>query len=171
MNDSQAIHDGGAVNKKFTNRLRFKIKWDDPYEVSLDRIMSHTTRSECGKKKRINYLNRITVFRRDNGRCQYCGREVLLDLVDSDEEQDAVAAVDHVVAKYNGGSDDLDNLKLCCGSCNSSKGYRDIEDFRASRMRQIGASFTDAQREYWLEEKVVLPVAEPFLFWFERRAQ
>jgi hypothetical protein len=54
---------------------------------------------------------RFQVFKRDNFRCQYCGRsssEVILEL-------------DHVVPKSKGGIDDFDNYITSCRACNIGK--------------------------------------------------
>lgn len=40
---------------------------------------------------------------------------------------------DHVVARHHGGSNDLDNLVLSCGTCNASKGTRSLLAFLARR--------------------------------------
>jgi hypothetical protein len=52
---------------------------------------------------------RIKVFRRDRGRCRYCGGQDNL-------------AVDHVVPVALGGSNRMRNLVVCCEGCNSRKG-------------------------------------------------
>lgn len=47
-------------------------------------------------------------------RCEYCHEpERLYDLV---------YVVDHIIARQHKGTTTLDNLALCCGRCNSSKG-------------------------------------------------
>ena len=43
------------------------------------------------------------------GRCQYC-------------RADGANHIEHIVARVNGGTSDLDNLTLGCGSCNMAKG-------------------------------------------------
>lgn len=39
--------------------------------------------------------------------------------------------VDHKLCKAKGGTNDLDNLVLCCGLCNYSKATRDYDEFVA----------------------------------------
>ncbi len=41
-----------------------------------------------------------------------------------------ISTVDHVVPKSKGGSDDLDNLVLCCKSCNSKKQDLSVHEFK-----------------------------------------
>ena len=56
-------------------------------------------------------------------------------------------AVDHVVPRAAGGSNELDNLQLLCGHCNSIKGDRDMDYLRArlaelerERLATLGAA-------------------------------
>ena len=56
--------------------------------------------------------NKRHLFGEQSGRCAACGFE-------SPYRQ---LAVDHIVSQKNGGSGDLENLQLLCGSCNSTKG-------------------------------------------------
>lgn len=53
---------------------------------------------------------RTLVLQRDNHTCVYCGREA--------------TQADHVVAKANGGKDELANLVAACAPCNNSKGSK-----------------------------------------------
>jgi len=59
---------------------------------------------------------RQTVINRD-GCCQRCGTEDNL-------------TVDHIVPRKLGGDDNLNNLEVLCGSCNSSKGGRFFDTAR-----------------------------------------
>lgn len=43
---------------------------------------------------------------------------------------------DHIVAKSKGGNDDDANLQWLCATCNSSKGDRDDQEFRAALRHQ-----------------------------------
>lgn len=52
--------------------------------------------------------------------CPYCG--------------DDVAAIDHITATANGGSDDWPNLSGICRSCNSAKGTKSMLAFMAWRL-------------------------------------
>jgi 5-methylcytosine-specific restriction endonuclease McrA len=54
-------------------------------------------------------LSRQNIFRRDNNRCQYCGRAEDLTL-------------DHVLPKSRGGKSSWDNLTTACRRCNAKKG-------------------------------------------------
>jgi 5-methylcytosine-specific restriction endonuclease McrA len=54
-------------------------------------------------------LSRQNIFKRDNGRCQYCFTSEELTL-------------DHVMPKSRGGKSTWDNLITACKKCNSKKG-------------------------------------------------
>ena len=58
---------------------------------------------------------RIRVLKRDNYTCFYCNGEA--------------TQVDHVVARANGGTHDMENLVACCRPCNIRKGSRSIASF------------------------------------------
>ncbi len=59
------------------------------------------------------------VQRRDDYRCQYCGKDGLASL---DNWHDCT--IDHFVPKKHGGTDDESNLVTCCSYCNAIKGAR-----------------------------------------------
>ena len=42
--------------------------------------------------------------------------------------------IDHIVPRFTGGTDHLDNLWLLCGACNSSKGDEDPGEFLRERV-------------------------------------
>lgn len=54
---------------------------------------------------------RQAVLRRDHHRCVWCGGQENL-------------AVDHIIPRAKGGTNDPRNLQTLCRSCNSSKGHR-----------------------------------------------
>lgn len=64
--------------------------------------------------KRI-MLTRKNVLRRDNNRCQYCGRT------------DLPLTIDHIVPRSQGGGDTWDNLVTACTKCNNKKANRTPE--------------------------------------------
>ena len=60
-------------------------------------------------RKRV-MLSRKNIIKRDNHRCQYCGRLA------------APMTVDHVTPKKHGGQDVWENLVCACIDCNNKKG-------------------------------------------------
>lgn len=67
-------------------------------------------------RKRLREL----VYQKYDGHCAYCGRELAMKDMQ----------VDHIVSRYNNGTDDLDNLNPACRMCNFRKGVYTIEQFR-----------------------------------------
>jgi hypothetical protein len=62
----------------------------------------------------VNQRLRQQIRLRAKERCEYC-------LYPQDET--AIShQIDHVIAKQHGGTDDMDNLCLCCAICNRYKG-------------------------------------------------
>ena len=62
----------------------------------------------------LSKKTRFEVFKRGLFTCQYCGRR----------PPDVVLEVDHIIAKANGGSDEMDNLTTSCFDCNRGKSAR-----------------------------------------------
>lgn len=63
-------------------------------------------------KKNSVRFSRKNVWIRDEGRCQYCNREVTLKNF----------TIDHVIPRTLGGTTTWNNVVTCCGPCNQRKG-------------------------------------------------
>jgi len=61
-------------------------------------------------------LSRKNILRRDDHRCQYCGKKTT-DLT-----------IDHIIPKSRGGGDTWENLVTACVRCNNRKGNRTPEE-------------------------------------------
>jgi len=72
--------------------------------------------------KWIRRNKRLAIYRRDDNRCIYCGRDLATE----------VATLDHVLACELGGTNHESNLVTCCLSCNSSKRALPLSDFLAT---------------------------------------
>ena len=59
-------------------------------------------------------FNRINIFRRDGGMCQYCLKKF----------SRAELTIDHVIPRTQGGKSTWDNVVCCCIDCNRKKGGR-----------------------------------------------
>jgi len=69
-------------------------------------------------------LSRKNILRRDNYKCQYCGRS------------DLPLTIDHVVPKSRGGQDLWENLVAACIKCNNKKGDRTLEEANMKLIRK-----------------------------------
>jgi 5-methylcytosine-specific restriction endonuclease McrA len=67
-----------------------------------------------GFHKKQPKFNRINIFRRDGGICQYCSGQFPRDEL----------TIDHVVPRSKGGKSTWDNVVCCCAKCNRKKGGR-----------------------------------------------
>lgn len=77
---------------------------------------------------RVHYkrvmLSRKNILRRDNHKCQYCGRS------------DLPLTIDHVIPKSKGGQDTWENLVAACIKCNNKKGDRTLEEANMKLIRK-----------------------------------
>ncbi len=65
-------------------------------------------------------FTRFNIFRRDSGKCQYCGKHF----------SKTELTIDHVIPRAHGGESRWDNVVCSCGSCNRRKGGRTPEQAR-----------------------------------------
>lgn len=86
-------------------------------DVLLERAKPHTPFWGARKQnpEPRNLSRRFRIFKRDNYRCQICGRSA---------QDGATLEVDHRVPRAKGGTDDSENLWTLCFDCN--RGKRDI---------------------------------------------
>ena len=80
----------------------------------------------------------IALAERDGDRCWYCG----CAFEDELERASRALTIDHVEPVAGGGGSSLENLRLCCRTCNRRKGHLGAEayegsDLLAQRRREI----------------------------------
>ena len=73
-------------------------------------------------QKRV-LLSRKNIIKRDEHRCQYCGK------------MDGSMTVDHIIPKIYGGKDSWENLVCACIKCNNLKGGRTLEQAKMRFLR------------------------------------
>ena len=73
--------------------------------------------SERTPQWRISSAKRFAIYARDGHACVYCGAADRLSL-------------DHVIPRSKGGEDTPENLVTACQPCNSSKGDRDLTEWK-----------------------------------------
>lgn len=91
-----------------SEEVRATIQW---MLREAERRESYAFRREEANLHIANPSVRKRIFKRDGHRCLHCGKTERL-------------SVDHVVAVYNGGGNEDENLQTLCRSCNSSKGAK-----------------------------------------------
>jgi hypothetical protein len=89
---------------------------------------------------------RDAVERRARGACEYCALPQDVSVVRHQ--------VDHIIGRQHQGSDDLDNLCLCCIRCNRKKGPN-IASVDPESQRLVG--LFHPRRHAWAEHLVLAP--------------
>lgn len=64
----------------------------------------------------------LDLLSKQRGRCNGCACDIRQSYT-----------VDHIIPRSRGGSNDIDNIQLLCGPCNSSKGDRTMDEWMAER--------------------------------------
>ena len=66
----------------------------------------------------------IILFAKQQGKCFYCGCNLLDEAIANKSLH-----IDHYIPKVDGGSNDIENLRLTCAFCNYSKNKKKPGDF------------------------------------------
>lgn len=74
-------------------------------------------------KMDLGTSTRARVLARDGYRCRYCHAELTIETI----------TFDHVIPWAKGGRETMQNMVICCASCNTSKKDRDLADWFANR--------------------------------------
>ena len=70
--------------------------------------------NEAPDFKHIDKVSRYMLYRRDNGKCSYCGKAISMK----------EATIDHIFPKSQGGQTTWENVALACHKCNCRKDNR-----------------------------------------------
>ncbi len=111
---------GYIVLDTLTNRALWK--WMTPQEIVEAKERKNRGLAHClGKVNRKSYSKdtRKLIYLHAGGRCELCGRKILLDDM----------TIDHIIPLSKGGEDDVENLSCTCYPCNLFKGNILPDDF------------------------------------------
>lgn len=97
-------------------------------------------------------FNRINIFRRDGGICQYCTRKF----------SRSELTIDHVIPRSQGGRSVWDNVVCCCVDCNRKKGGRTPDQARMRLKRRPKKPLWDPFSNIYIKT-VMYKEWEPFL--------
>lgn len=89
------------------------------------------------EREAIHKRVRFEVLKRDQFKCQYCGREA----------PDVVLNVDHIKPVSKGGTNDITNLITSCFDCNSGKSDIELSDDAAIKKRKAQLDLLQERRE------------------------
>lgn len=96
---------------------------------------------------------RLKIAEKCNWHCAYCGLKL----------SHSTLVIDHVIPKYDGGSNDISNLLPSCISCNSTKGKKTLEQFRffiEFRNAVPEMTFNQSQMEFLRQKGVLEQIGE-----------
>lgn len=114
------------------------------------------------KDRNFSFAFRTYFYEQCGGACEYCGSSIA---------SKSDMSIDHIVPRTAGGTHEVSNLRAACGSCNTSKGNRDVEYLRAVlrlRASVLDGIITPNQLRILEEVGASLPVPKTFVFAFER---
>lgn len=80
------------------------------------------------KRKQLPYNLRRYIYERDDKTCQLCGENTRFfkSLYDTPfDDMPKAGSVDHIIPLSKGGTDDPENLRRACRSCNCSRRNRE----------------------------------------------
>lgn len=123
----QGLETKGAISKAGeTNRDGTLYKIHLPEEIPVcQELMRHAEKSEpvqVDPKKELDFYNvrenRLKIFKRDEYKCYYCGKQLTR----------FTTTLDHVQPVSEGGDNSYENLITACLHCNSQRGSRPVMD-------------------------------------------
>lgn len=121
--DSFQCHD-------FESWARLRVGEDEPYVSTVSLALKVpeviVLRQYGGVPRQALPFTRRNLMRRDDARCQYCGRR----------PGHAELSIDHVVPRARGGETSWENCVLACVQCNRRKGSKLVHDAGMSLLRK-----------------------------------
>lgn len=106
--------------------------------------------------------NRINIYARDEGECQYCGKKVSLNKYE----------IEHVIPQGMGGKSVWNNVVVACHDCNSKKGMRTPKQAGMTLLRKpfaplIANSYNEAIYKKFKSMKRIMSIKEwqSWIYW------
>lgn len=90
-----------------------KLKKENDLLYPSQKEEKKKTRKTNSERSKLTAGLRYDIFRRDNFRCQICGR--------SAQDEGVILHVDHIIPISKGGKTEWDNLQTLCQDCNLGK--------------------------------------------------
>lgn len=102
---------------------------------NMNAALGAVAEESATRRRRIPDATKTALIERAEGRCEECNVEVKLGKSNKYDSSPNLAEIDHIVALADGGTDEPENLRLLCLSCNRRKAGRDLS---ARNRRQVG---------------------------------
>lgn len=148
---AQAVEPETYQTHDFESWSQLPVSEDEPCVSTVSTLLRApevvVLRDYGGVPRQVLPFTRRNLMRRDEQRCQYCGRRPSV----------AELSIDHVLPRSRGGETSWENCVLACVQCNRRKGSRLVEDCgmrllrepRAPQWSPIFEVATTHQREAW----------------------
>ncbi len=85
--------------------------------IKIPSVIAFKNNKKYWYKKSIRF-SRKNVWVRDEGRCQYCSKNVTF----------STFTIDHIIPKKAGGNTNWENVVTCCYQCNQIKGEKSLKE-------------------------------------------
>jgi len=119
-------------------------------------------------KAQVSNAKRLRIYQRDNYTCWYCGRRLVPATTSAfgthalQSDKSLIPTLDHLDPRIRGGYGLDSNLVTACQTCNSRKGSKTVEEYRAflaksDKPQELGAA-------EWIRGRNV-----EIIFWGERK--
>lgn len=86
--------------------------------IPLPKVVRSSEWINKDREKQKSKYSRMAVFKRDNWKCQYCGKF----------GHKKNLTIDHIIPRSKDGKNTFENTVACCKKCNSIKGSKSLEE-------------------------------------------
>ena len=127
---ARAIEPQTYQTHDFESWSRLAVTEDEPYVSTVSMILRApevvVLRDYSGVPRQVLPFTRRNLMRRDEQRCQYCGRR----------PSAAELSIDHVLPRSRGGETSWENCVLACVGCNARKADRTLREAGLKLLRK-----------------------------------